>query len=154
MPDTTIHRRAYSEPFRLRAGYNSRNNLAATITIIHLPNFFFRRGSCSQLKAAATIPFSVSMTSVTSGTSFSWRSKDNLQELVLSFHSVSLRDGSPVPRLGGKHLCPLDHLLLEELPAASPRPFPCSLRGWNPAAHALGFGLSKFIFVKFSFVGV
>lgn len=105
--DTAIHHRAYSEPFRLRVGYNGRSNSTVTVTTTHLPNCFFRRGSipttttprssCSQFMATATLPFPVSMTSVTSGTSFSWRSKDNLQELVLSFHSISPRDGSPVP---------------------------------------------------------
>lgn len=37
-----------------------------------------------------------------------WRSEDNLQELVLSFHAGP-KDQTEVGKLGGQHLYPLSH---------------------------------------------
>lgn len=68
-----------------------------TIATVHLSNLFFPQKSlythkhlipnpsCSQL-LAATILFPVPKSLTTPGASFTGRSEDNLQELVLSFH--------------------------------------------------------------------
>lgn len=39
-----------------------------------------------------------------------WKSKDSVQELVLSLYCVSPGDQSQVSSLGGKHPHPLSHL--------------------------------------------
>lgn len=40
-----------------------------------------------------------------------WRSEHTFGESVLSFHHVGYRNWTEVVRLGGKHLCPLNHLV-------------------------------------------
>lgn len=38
-----------------------------------------------------------------------WRSRDNTQEMALSFHCLGPRDQTHIVRLGSKHLYPCSH---------------------------------------------
>lgn len=81
-------------------------------------------------------------------TVYLWRSDDNRQKLVLSFHHFSPRDQTQGFRLGGKWLCPLKPPLASDFAHWATSP---ALEVWGfLSVYCLGFSNSYFMDLVFS----